>query len=583
MIKALLFLRNFYEVKALAKMIPNYIDCEAPRLNGERMVFGWLSDETIKGVVMHSLLQKNHRRKIIGEVDFLYISERGMLCIEVKGGQEIYRKDGEWYSIGMGGNHNLIKDPFRQSKDCMYAMKSYISDTYGKMSKEACSLIGYAVVFPECIFTGKGNDLMTEVMYDCRKEFSGFDEFIKKTFDFWQNQEWVKHNFVPEKLSDMQINKFTDLLRGDFFVVPSMQLEMQHINQQLLELTEEQYDALDITLSNKRVVIQGGAGTGKSLLAIEKARKLIASNKSVAYVCFNRNMARYVKLSLGSIVGSFIGTYHSLLQESSVNKDLYSKGVLKISNEFMFEINEVRQYDCIIVDEAQDLMYEIVWEVLSKFLVGGMEKGEWVLFMDPNQNIFNHTDEYSFAWEYLREVYAPAIIPLTKNCRNTEQIGRKISVVTLVPPTKHMKISGPNVVMKTYLNNKELISILRKELSSIISSGTQTEDIVILSKYKLENSGVSGVKSLCSLDIVEVEDIGLLKKRAINFLTIQSFKGLESKVVLLIDVDGFKSEQNRMLNYVAMSRAEILLYVFYEESKKDEYVEVTIEGQDLFS
>ena len=87
----------------MAEMTPARIDDSDPKSNGERMVFDWFSSESVKGVVLHSLLQKNHRRKLIAEVDFLYISERGILCVEVKGGKSIYREYGEWFSVSHAG------------------------------------------------------------------------------------------------------------------------------------------------------------------------------------------------------------------------------------------------------------------------------------------------------------------------------------------------------------------------------------------------------------------------------------------------------------------------------------------------
>ncbi|NMA06973.1 MAG: DUF2075 domain-containing protein, partial [Ruminococcaceae bacterium] len=436
----------------MAQMIPNFIDQEDPRLCGERRVFMWLSDDAVPGFVLHSLLQKNHRNKMIGEVDFLYISSKGILCIEVKGGKEIYRKSGEWYSVNKLNVHNKIKDPFRQAKDCMYALKNYLIETYGYMSQEAKCLLGYAVIFPECKFTGHGNDLVTEVMFDCKWNLDQFPHFLNNVFDFWKRQTKEKQQYDPPMLTNEQVNKYINLLRGDFKVVPSMNLELQYIDKQIIELTEEQFDALDFTLENKRVVIQGGAGTGKSLLAIEKVRKTIAKNKSVLYICFNKNMAKYAQHALEDCIPNncFVGTYHSLIQKTLKQTDLHELNIKEISNMFLSNKPETFQYDCLIVDEAQDLMNICVLEVINNFLKDGMEKGEWVLFLDPNQNIFNHTDEYDFAWEYIKSVYTPTIVPLSKNCRNTEQIGRKTSSLTLVPPAKHMKISGPKVITKAY-------------------------------------------------------------------------------------------------------------------------------------
>jgi Holliday junction resolvase-like predicted endonuclease len=83
----------------MAVLIPNEIDQEDLRRGGERLVFEWLSEPNVPGTVFYSLLQKNHKHKLIGEIDFLYVCERGLLCIEVKGGQEIYCKDKKWYIL----------------------------------------------------------------------------------------------------------------------------------------------------------------------------------------------------------------------------------------------------------------------------------------------------------------------------------------------------------------------------------------------------------------------------------------------------------------------------------------------------
>ena len=60
------------------------------------------------------------------------------------------------------------------------------------------------------------------------------------------------------------------------------------------------------------------------------------------------------------------------------------------------------------------------------------------------------------------------------------------------------------------------------------------------------------------------------KQTEIRFSTISAFKGLESKAVILIDVDGFTENAFRMLNYVAISRASVLLYILYDKSKESE-------------
>jgi superfamily I DNA/RNA helicase len=183
--------------------------------------------------------------------------------------------------------------------------------------------------------------------------------------------------------------------------------------------------------------------------------------------------------------------------------------------------------------------------------------------------------------EYVCELYHPTILPLKTNCRNTQPIASRTAALTITHAAKNLKLSGPKVVTKTYNSNSDFISSFTKELLSLLSSGVSAKDIVVLSRYKKENSNLSKVKSICNLTIVEQSGIKSFKARALNYYTVQSFKGLESKIVFYIDVDGFKTIEDRMLNYVAMSRACVSLYLFYNEAKREEYQDTLDKGTDL--
>lgn len=76
-------------------------------------------------------------------------------------------------------------------------------------------------------------------------------------------------------------------------------------------------------------------------------------------------------------------------------------------------------------------------------------------------------------------------------------------------------------------------------------------------------------------------NLSKIGNNCLNYYTIQSFKGLESKIVFLVDVKGFGDDENRFLNYVAMSRARILLYIFYDVSCEEDYYETLDKGREL--
>lgn len=104
---------------------------------------------------------------------------------------------------------------------------------------------------------------------------------------------------------------------------------------------------------------------------------------------------------------------------------------------------------------------------------------------------------------------------------------------------------------------------------------------MILSRRRLENSALKSVKKISGSIIKEVRDLDEYDGSCLNYCTIQSYKGLEAKAVFLIDIDGFETVDDRQLNYVGMSRAKILLYMYYSSELRDEYMEIVMRGQDL--
>ena len=138
----------------MTTIIPNCIDQENPKLNGERLVFNMFSNLESNGIVLYSVWQKNQEHKLFGEIDFLLITKRGLICFEVKGGV-ISREAGEWFSTDKNDKKNKIKNPFNQAKDCMYALIKHIKS----IPKFKDVIVGMGVIFPECILDRKSTRL----------------------------------------------------------------------------------------------------------------------------------------------------------------------------------------------------------------------------------------------------------------------------------------------------------------------------------------------------------------------------------------------------------------------------------------
>ena len=563
----------------MARMIPSHIERDDPRRTGEYMVYDWLAKESIPGVAFYSHKQNNHEHKTMSEADFLYICSNGLLCIEVKGGQ-VKKQETQWISIDRNNVEHKISDPFWQSHGCMKAATSYLEDTYGKKSVESLFCVGSAVIFPQCIAECEGDSVIREVMFDSRNELSEFPSFLSNSIKYWADELYRKQSKRTVQLSPEQIEQVVTLFEGDFCSVPSMKLLIDSSYSEMLKLTDEQVDVLYSIDENKRVMVYGAAGTGKSVLAVKKLRTDMTKKKKVAYLCFNRNMASYVEQNVKVVKGSYIGTFHALLGKYIT--DSHEMTVEQLSQAYLAkEIVPNESFDLVIVDEAQDILSKNSLKCLDSFIKKGLTGGEWILFADPNQDIFQKGERFEEAERFLKDTYNPCILRLYINCRNTAQIARRTSMLTNIPPSKYMKLTGPEVKTFEFEDDAEAIQLIDKEIRSILAGGTYVKDIIILSTRTLEKSILGGVGKLADVDLVEVRSFKGIKQNQINYMTVQSFKGLESKIVFYIDIDGFDSVDNRRMNYVAMSRAQILLYYFFNRSLKAEYDKRMVDGVEI--
>ena len=136
-----------------------------------------------------------------------------------------------------------------------------------------------------------------------------------------------------------------------------------------------------------------------------------------------------------------------------------------------------------------------------------------------------------------------------------------------------MRAEGEEIVYKTYSNKAAEAEMLFKEIRRLRSEGISKKDIVILSYYRIDNP------NSCLYEREVPADIGAIKVnvtsnfadcKQIRFYTIQTFKGLEAKAVIMIDVDSLSDDHKRLMNYVGMSRARTYLEFFYDQKLYNE-------------
>lgn len=574
----------------MAKMIPSVISPEI-KSAAEKRIFEWFRDDpkTSDWVVLHSLGISNHKSVIHGETDFFVMAPHmGLFALEVKGGR-VKRKDGIWSFTDRYGNVGTKeRGPFDQANEGIF---SIVKDIKGKLDPShqhlTRILFGIGVMFPDIEYTTVGCDEEQWQVFDCN-DGTNVCAFIHRIFD-GACKRWkeIYHEDVsPEKLpSEEDIKYLTTLLRGDFDKAVAISAQIRYSEEELIKLTNEQYRCIDQLDDNKRCLIEGGAGTGKTLLAIEEARKATANGLKVALFCYNKNLGewfgKYFKDVPDYLRPAYAGTFHSYMistakkagvwvdyPETEDAQSLFYAEKLPVSACMALNKLSNEKFDKIIIDEAQDLITENYLDVLEKCLSGGLTRGRWTFLGDFSQQaIYSNSISENEMKDMIEERTSFIRFKLTVNCRNTKAICDEISMVTdfRAPSDVWSKVEGMPVQYITYASREEEKEKLTKVIHSLMDAHISPDKICILSPVRMDKSIVSEVTDF------NIREFGVYANNELSFCTIKSFKGLENSIIILVDVESITDKQ---LMYVALSRARNGLYVIESENARQEYVEI---------
>ena len=569
----------------MARMIPSVISPEV-KSTAERRIFEWFkhSKGTENWVILHSLGIANHNKLIHGEIDFFVVAPGlGLFALEVKGGG-VSRTEGVWqFTNKYGKTSRKNRGPFDQAWDGVHSVvrniQSRLDNSHRYLGK---LLFGIGVMFPDIEYTASGSDEEQWQVFDVNDgdDVSGFIKRLSSGAS--QKYEEAFHHSVTEDNypSVDDADYISTLLRGDFDSAVVLSVLIRNAENEMITLTEEQYRCIDQLEDNPRCLVRGGAGTGKTLIAIQETMKSVAANQRVALFCYNHNLGKWFANCFPepSLCPDYAGTFHkfltNILEQNGVSLDFpkdedslqyYYKEVLPdLALPVLKE--SLNKYDVIIVDEAQDLINEKYLKIFDALITGGLSRGKWRMFGDFSmQAIYAGALTSETMLEMLEGKTSYIRFKLTINCRNTKPICEEICTVTGYNPQIEMwmKVDGPPVNYLTYTNEHECEQRLLQVIEDLISNGVSADKITILSPVKREKSVVNRIRKY---RIAEYKPGG---NDTITFCTIQSFKGLENTVVILTDITTFGNEQ---LMYVALSRAVAGLYIIENNKAAKEYL-----------
>ena len=347
----------------------------------ERKLYGALQGLSDEWTVIHSVAWQSNRNgePSDGEADFVLVHpQHGLIVIEVKGGG-IRIEGGRWMSDNAEGRHP-IKNPFEQAVGSKHSLVEYLRDA-GLPYMDA----GHAVAFPDITKTGGfGPSAPPDLIID-RSDLRDIKGAIDRV---------VAHSKLDRRLSDDQVMTITALLAPTTIVRVLLRDELAEVNARMVSLTEQQFRILDLLRRQRRALIVGGAGTGKSVLAVERARRLAAEGFSVLLTCFNRPLAKHLAKEFEGNPKVKVYSFHSLVTwqvktagmevPANPEQDWWEQD----SAERLVEAAEKNglRFDALVVDEGQDFPPQ--WFTALQMLLTDPDNGPFYVFADAHQAIY---------------------------------------------------------------------------------------------------------------------------------------------------------------------------------------------------
>ena len=575
----------------MATMIPQTIPFDAP--DSEKLVFRLLRDDPAaddwRVIWSHRPRQfdlESGRRR---EVDFLIIiPNRGILCLEVKGGQfEIL--DGQWHRLRDPGD---IEPPDRQAERAMFALRNELRQQFPGNNGVLSAPIDFAVAFTDWEWP-PGLSLPTPLIYgkdvlDTPGQLVGR---IAHDARGLRNPISGRRSRGP---NDATVRTLLDHLAPNFRLNAGPQLD--GISEQLIRLTQEQYMVLDMFAENPRCLVKGAAGTGKTMLSLEYARRAAQGGARVGLLCFNLLLGNFLKeqardcpgISAGGfwpdimrpliLESPFRGQFLRDEESSADETALYAHVYPRYANLALTESGP--RFDVLAVDEAPDLCLGPYLELMDLLLAGGLRGGHWAMFGDfSHQAIFPGSESGP---ESALLPYQPARVTLRVNCRNARPIARDTARIADSDLPETRQIEGPRPQYRYWQDAAELPGLLDDEVHRLLAQSVRIEEIVVLSEHRLEDSGLDPARTYGGYRLVtyrrgqRAESPGEIPGEIddgtprLKFCAIPAFKGMESEVVILLlgrlDADGevsrpFDPRNARAYAYIGMSRARGALAV----------------------
>lgn len=556
-----------------AKMIPNRYLADY-KSQGEEDVFRTLAEAAPSDwIVLHSLDIAPSDAGRRGEADFVVIVPScGAAVLEVKS-VAWQDADRQWH---YGGSVVSPRSPFEQADTAMRSIIAYLDGSsrrpflcsgvitpFGDIKTDVCT--GKTIEWNEWQAIGRspirGSGLVSAIKRLIAKELESEGRHAPE-FD----PVAIAHALRP---------------RFDFYVSPAARRERRE--EEIKRYTEEQFDVLDDCEANGHLLVEGPAGCGKTLLALELVRRAVDHGQSVLLVCYNRLLGEWLEeqakplgyLATATRLDAFMLTILGRRAPADQDSSFWDED-LPLSAAAQFRSRH-EQFDVLVVDESQDIVSAERLLFLDECLRGGLNDGRWVFFGDFENQVVHARSGQKAARELLEEATSRRVFShrLRRNCRNTRGVAQFAEQVAELPEqyaysTCLRPDDGMCPTIVTPPDGVPRTDALAELLLSLLDSSFTKDEIVVLSpRGQSASTAARLAKSEKWRDVLHLAQDA--PRGRIRYDSIRRFKGLEAAAIVLTDIDESAMRQEgeanlRDLLYVGSTRSVEALWIMASDA-----------------
>ena len=523
---------------------------------GEREVLGWfhdqITDDRVEVFCNQEWLDGGARR----EMDFIVsIPDVGMCIVEVKGGT-VDIMGNQWRQWSKT-EKAMVPRNFVYQLDCeRRTVRDILLQSFDQMNLPK---IGYVLVTPNSSFALDAilPGLTRNVLVSKSDKQELWTAMVRQTKNANGSREFTELNQLAVRF----------LLESPGENYEAIVATTRQRGETVEYLTVEQSFILEMMEENEQIQINGGPGTGKTVVAIEEALRLVRNGLRVGLLCYNRGLSAYFKHQMQkvddhyvpAVVGTVLdslrilaGVADSPIPQDAAQRDYYDTDMPRQVLKALQNLPSEKKLDAVVLDEVQD-MTEIYWKLIQAALKDPIH-GKVVLVGDPTQEL--RANVTPSPWPHIAKAR------LSINLRNSRSIAEALNefyegrqsqprgVINGIPPEVHIVPDSDQVIDEVEKFITQLVDVYHWRRGDIT---------VLTTRHRHPKHDAARVNG----DDAYWEEH--FKSDDVFYSHINSYKGLERPYVILA-VNGFSGQQDadarKKSLYVGSSRARDELAIF---------------------